>query len=174
MARQRQRQFARRPQRTTNWARFLNTSQSVVPAATKLLIGTMVLSNPGIGETVRRVRGRFLVMSDQTSAYEFQLGAFGMVIANDLALAAGAASLPGPGTDGNDDGWFVWEPFGQLAQATEAGSTHDGIHVGHDFDSKGMRRIEEGFGIALMVENVHATHALEFVLTLSLLSSRIG
>ena len=161
---------ARRP--ATSWGRVVSASQITIPAASKVLVGTFGLFNDGISEVVRRTRGTYLVSSDQTTAYEFQFGSMGFIVATSVAIAAGVASLPGPVTEANDDGWFVWEPFTQLSQATEAGSTHDGISTIRNFDSKAMRRIDQGFGVAVVVENSHATHGFEFAFAFSLLASR--
>ena len=126
----------------------------------------VILSNPGIGETVRRTRGWLSINSDQVAAPEEQLGAFGIMVVNDLAIAAGAASIPGPVTDASDDGWFVWVP---LLRAGPLATSLESLNV--EFDSKAMRRVEEGFGIAFMVENASATDGLKIACGVSLLSS---
>jgi len=94
----------------------------VLPAASKVLLETVVLSNPGINETVRRTRGGVFVSSDQGAAVELQTGAFGAIIVSDTAVAAGVASLPDPVTDASDDGWFVWVPFTQISAAGNGGA----------------------------------------------------
>jgi len=116
---------------------------------------------------VRRTRGLFSVASDQAAAGESQLGALGFIVVSDLAVAAGAASIPGPVTDASDDGWFVWVPFGQESIRAAGGPQS----FQYEFDSKAMRRVEEGFAIAIMVENAHATEGLDFWCGTSLLSS---
>jgi len=40
-----------------------------------------------------------------------------------------------------------------------------------EFDSKAMRRIEEGFGCAVMLQNCHASHGLRAIVSFSSLSS---
>ena len=159
---------ARRTAPRTDWARLVQALPVTVAAGTKVLIATFTLSNTGISETVRRTRGRLWISSDQSAAPEEQFGAFGLVVVNDLALAAGAASIPGPVTDASDDGWFVWLPFLQNS-ALGLGAP---FGYGYDFDSKGMRTIDDGFGIAVMVENSHATEGLNFAMGMSLLGSR--
>ena len=151
----------------TTWSRTVSIGQLTVPAATKILAIVFTLNNPGIGETVRRTRGSFFVHSDQAAALEVQLGAFGMVVVSDLALAAGAASIPGPGTDAADDGWFVWQGFTKRQQSSTFPSTQDQVV----FDSKAMRRIEEGFGVAVMIENVHPAFGMVVAFELSMLTS---
>ena len=160
----------RRGPSRTNWGRTVNPIQVTVAAATKVFLSGFALDNPGISETVRRTRGQIFVRSDQGAASEDQVGAFGMMKINDVALAAGAASIPGPATEASDDGWFVWQPITQMGAAATVGAGRLGIL--YTFDSKAMRTIEEGFGIAIMFENAHATHGLVITWAVSLLSSR--
>ncbi len=152
--------------RGSNWARLVNNDFQAVAAGTKVVLASLVLSNPGINETIVRTRGTFWVQSDQAAALEEQLGAFGMVVVSDLALAAGAASIPGPVTDANDDGWFVWEPF-VTRNVSLTGAIPGQIY---QFDSKAARRVQEGFGIAIIVENASATFGFEIAIGLSSLA----
>ncbi len=108
-----------------------------------------------------------MVASDQTTNFEFQFGALGMVVVSDLAIAAGAASIPGPVTDAQDDGWFVWQAF--LRASSQSVAKHAQQYF--EWDSKAMRRIEEGFGIGVMVENAHATHGLQAAIQISMLTT---
>jgi len=75
-----------------------------------------------------------------------------MMVVSDLAIAAGAASIPGPVTDSDDDGWFVWVPcMSQFQFVSGVGIDPDAGRY-FPFDSRAMRRTEEGFGIAVMWE----------------------
>ena len=170
MARQiRGRSFARRRPSETNWARIVETTQTTVPASSKVLLAIFVLSNPAINETVLRTRGRLWVQSDQAAAVENQLGAFGMIVVTDLALSIGVASIPGPVTDLSDDGWFVWVPFMQSSSlAADGGPTG----YSYEIESKAMRKTSEGFGIALVVENSSASNGFQASIALSLLGKR--
>ncbi len=128
-------------------------SPTTVAAATKVVMASATLSNPGIGETVRRTRGRLWVGSDQQVATEDYVGAFGIIVVSDLALAAGAASIPGPVTDRNDDGWLVWESTANRFQlGSNIGFESNKMQM-IEFDSRAMRKVEEGFGLAFMFEN---------------------
>ena len=151
--------------RGTSWARLQLDDFVTVPPASKALVATLVLANPGITETVIRSIGTYMVIGD-SSAAELQTGALGFIVVNDLAIAAGAASIPGPVTDASDDGWFVWEPFLSFSQNTTA----TGAQQTRVFESKGARRIEEGFTVAVMVENAHATFGLDFIFGASFLT----
>ena len=162
---------ARRPafraaKRPTSWTRSVAVAHTTVAAATKVLIGTLTLDNPGIGVTVRRTRGQVMVLSDTTAAIENQTGAFGMVVATDLALAAGVASLPGPVTNASDDGWFVWVPFFNRGSS----NTSSFLSFNVPFDSKAMRRVVPGYGIGLVVENASAAQGFNFGCVFALLN----
>ena len=152
----------------TSWSRTVSIASLVIPPAVKVLITSFALNNPGIGETIRRTRGSFFVHSDQVAAQETQVGAFGMVVVSDLALAAGAASIPGPSTEAADDGWFVWQGFVGRQQGIMFPMNMDR----YTFDSKAMRRVEEGFGVAVMFENAAvATVGIQVAIELSMLTS---
>ena len=159
MPRLRTRQVAtsrRRPNRA--WGGFANTVNVGIPAATKVLLGGFTLSNANIDETVLRTVGTLSVASDQVAVSEQQLGAFGLIIVNDLAVAAGAASIPGPITDRESDGWFLYVPIVQQFNFASGVGLQPDMAVQYHFDSKAKRRVQEGFQIAIMVENAHATH----------------
>ncbi len=166
--------FSTRPRRATDWARAvtLNGVPGVIPVGTKVLLTSFVQLVPGISETILRTRGEFLITSDQVTTVEQQTGAFGMCVVNDIALAAGAASIPGPIFDRSDDLWFVWEPF-NWATRISAGATVDGTGGRLvTFDSKAMRKVEDGYGIAVMVENESTTAGFEITFSISILSQR--
>ncbi len=145
--------FVRQRQRTaSDWGRLVDP-HTAVGAATKVLLASFVLSNPGIGETVRRTHVMLSVVSDQTGVLEQQNGALGMMIVSDLAIAAGAASIPGPVTDASDDGWFLWFGVSQVSIAALGGvvNTNPQSYV---IDSKAMRKVADGFSIAVMYESL--------------------
>jgi len=156
----------------TNWVRTVEPTLVTVAAGAKVLIASFSLDNPGISETVRRSRGRFFVSAD-TANSEPRLGALGFIVINDVARTLGVTGIPGPVTDASDDDWFVWEPFGLLTGYLEGavGNTSIGT-LNFEFDSKAMRRIADGRGIAVMVENASATTGLRFQCGLSILTSR--
>ncbi len=157
-----------RPNRS--WSFSQSTAYVAVAAATKVLIGSFTLSNDSIDETVLRLVGGISVKSDQVAASEAQIGAWGMIPVTDLAAAAGAASIPGPVTDGGDDGWFVHQSFAYFYQVT-GGLTAD-ANQAHwmPVDSRAKRIVGEGTSLAIMVENAHATQAFDVAISTRLLS----
>jgi len=160
----------RRGPSRTNWARLVSAGFTTVAANTKVLLATFVLDNDGISETIRRTRGQIFVGSDQGATFESQVGALGIMKVNDVALAAGAASIPGPVTEAPDDGWFMWQPTTSQGDNGTGGLSNTGVM--YQFDSKAMRTIEQGFGLAVMFENGSATDGLRLNFALSILTSR--
>ena len=75
---------------------------------------------------------------------------------SDLATAAGAASIPGPFTNGSDD-WFVYQPIVQLHRFSSGVGFDAQAATQYRIDSKAKRITHEGRAIAVMVENGHAT-----------------
>jgi hypothetical protein len=136
-----------------------------------VLFGSFTPSNPGIDVTVLRVVGGVSVQSDQSSSAEEQIGAFGLILITDVALAAGIASIPGPVTDVTDDGWFCYQSFAiSGAQGTVPNNT-----TWFPFNTKGKRIVSgEGISIAIVVENIHASHGLEILMTFRMLSQIRG
>ena len=157
--------------RRTNWGRSV-FSLTTVGASTKVLLGVFTLDNPGIGETVRRSRGRIIVMSDQIINTEINTGAFGMIVVTDNAAAVGATAIPGPSTDASDEGWFVWEPIVSLSSAANGAAGVMQVGGLIDYDSKAMRKVEQGFQIAVMAENNGASFVWQIAVGMSLLTSR--
>jgi len=153
----------------TNWGRLVLAKVGVA-AGTKTLVGSFILDNPGISETVRRTRGRFMFTSDQATIQEVGTPVWGMIVVTDVALAAGAASIPGPLTDASDDGWFVWESAPQSHWMTDASAAGIPGPQTFEFDSKAMRKVATGYAIAIMAEVL--VIGVEFNLGVSLLSSR--
>ncbi len=167
------RNFARRsgarPNRT--WAFVQPAAFTVIPAASKVLLATFTASNSGIDETVLRCIGGVSVASDQSGANEEQIGAVGIIMVTDLAGAAGIASIPGASTDADDDGWFCHQTF---AQRGSNGVVPDAATY-YPIDTKGKRILEgKGMLAAVVAENKHATHGLQLLLTIRLLSQVRG
>ena len=140
-----------------------------VPAATKVLLGSFT-STANIDETVLRCVGAFSVRSDQAAASEDQLGAFGLCVVTDRAIAIGFSAVPGPVTNIADD---VWSTYMTIAQSFEfvsaVGVRPDMAHL-YNFDSKAKRKIPDGYSLAVVVENAHATHGFDIALTVRVLS----
>ncbi len=152
--------------RQTDWGASADITGTTALAAASVILdqsftdASLNFTQPG---TIIRTRGELWVKSDQLVATEEPFGAMGMVVVEDRARVAGAASLPFPIADAGSDSWFVHQFF----QAGIAVSSAIGIldpWSRYSFDSKAMRKIEDGQAIVIMLENAHATHGAVFLL----------
>ena len=150
----------RRTPPNRSWSASFGATYIAVPAASKVLLGSFALTTPA-DVTILRTVGTISVKSDQVAVSEEQVGAFGMQLVTGIALAVGITAIPGPVTDAADDGWFIYQSFGQSwgsAGATFAGGPEA---LTYQFDSKAKRKVDDSLVMAVVVENAHATHAFE-------------
>ena len=145
------------------WLYSIAAVLATIGTNTKTLLGSITLSNPGIEETIIRVVGWIFIQSDQLAASEYVNGAFGLIRVTDLAVAAGAASIPGPVTDGSDSGWFVHVPFVDAITVGDATGFNEGSSSGlfRTFDFKSKRILSTGEAFAIMAENNSASAGLQ-------------
>jgi len=163
--------FRRRTSRPNNaWAGVISSTAVVVPANSSVLLGSLVPSNVNIDETQLRVIGSATIESD-ASGLETQVGAVGLIVVSNAALAAGVASIPKPATDIDDDGWFCHAQFAQQGQTVSLSPT---ASHSYPFNSKAKRIVQDGEGIAIMVENIHASFGFEISLQFRILSRVTG
>ncbi len=154
------------------WSAVASTGLVTVATSTKVLVASFTPLLPV--ETIRRTRGIVFWKSDQQTATEDPIGAFGMAIVSADAFAAGAASIPGPFSDDGSDLWFVHQYLHTAVTFSDATGL---VQLGtqYEIDSKAMRKLSAEEILVLMVENGSATLAAQFqfgIRVYSTLSSR--
>ena len=177
MARRQLRQFrssGSRPNR--GWGGTVATTNVNVPAASKVLLGTVALDNNFIDETFLRSIGGIKISSDQVSTNELQIGAFGVALVSETAAALGITAVPDPVTDADDDIWFVYQSFAQQFQFLDAtgASLAGNFGAWYPIDSKAKRVVHGGMIGAIVVANSHVTHAFDIMFNLRVLSQVRG
>ena len=145
--------------RGTFWGRSPSASGTTALAAT-----TAVLDSTAVpvveGETIVRTRGMIHIASDQQSAVENVVGAVGMLVASNPAVAVGVGSLPTPDTDSDSDLWFMHQYFADRSAVDGAGLDWTNGFKTFPFDSKAMRKMEDGQTLCVIVENSSITGML--------------
>ncbi len=102
--------------------------------------------------TVVRTRGIIHIHSDQAGADESYGVAVGCCVVSDQAVAIGVTAVPTPVTDKSSDLWLVYESlFQHIEVITSASVLNEGAFK--EFDSRAMRKVEEGQDLILVVEN---------------------
>ena len=90
--------------------------------------------------TVIRTRLWIQIISDQSAAAEVAQGAFGLIVVQEEASAAGAASVPGTISE-TDASFFVYEPFVNTFDIATAVGFHEPAGTQIHVDSKAMRKV---------------------------------
>jgi len=147
----------------TRWAGFILPTPLTVAPLTKILVASFPLSGDE-GETLRRTRGVFAVVSDVITPLEDQVGSLGMGVFSNAAIAAGVASLPDPVTDIGDDIWALYLPVAQ-----RVGSSF--TNFAGEFDSKAMRKVVPGYSLGVIIANASPTFGFILHLNMRVLSS---
>ncbi len=102
--------------------------------------------------TIVRTRGTMLLRSDQGAASEDYSAAYGHCIVTDQAASVGISAVPTPNSDIDSDSFYVFESLlGDLQVITAIGLYEAGVKK--DFDSKAMRKVEDGFDSVSVVES---------------------
>jgi len=103
--------------------------------------------------TVIRTRGLFGIRTDVPgTALESQSASYGLAVVSVQAAAIGVTAVPTPETDRGSDLWFVYESLAAFQTfVTGAGYDQNGLVV-KEFDSKAMRKVEDGDTIITVAE----------------------
>ncbi len=146
------------PRRKTLWG-SQDSQSTAVAAATSILLArfTAAQLDSLAPMTVVRERGVAQATTDQVAASELVEGAIGFAIVSETAAAAGAASIPGPVTNADWDGWYAW--YGIQSQTFFLDATGFLTNAGMliQIDSKAMRKVNDSESLVVMVENASAS-----------------
>jgi len=101
--------------------------------------------------TVVRIRGSLHLESDQVAAAEEQGCAIGSCVVSDQAVAIGITAIPTPVVDRGSDLWFAYV---SLLSSNDAG-TFGGLGQVQfkDYDSRAMRKVEEGQTVVQVLDS---------------------
>ncbi len=112
--------------------------------------------------TIVRTRGSYNVRSDQKAATEFYGVSMAFAVVTDQAVAIGATAVPTPDTDRGSDKFFVFEDvFGEFN--FQSGVGIEGLNgISRDFDSKAMRKVQNGEDIISVLEAPSTSGVMSF------------
>ncbi len=99
--------------------------------------------------TVVRSRGLLFIKSDQSAAAENQAAVLGVAVVSDQAVAVGITALPTPVTDESSDLFYVYQA---IMSAHGAGTVDSETGKVIEYDSRAMRKVEDGQDIAYILE----------------------
>ncbi len=99
--------------------------------------------------TVVRIRGHWFIDSDQAAAAEDQAASLGACVVSDQAVAIGPTAIPTPVADRGSDLFMVYE---SLMASRGAGTVDSQTGIGSNYDSRAMRKVEEGAQLVWVIE----------------------
>ena len=150
------RPVVRGKKRAVTWIVGADDGSSSISGNTNTILQSRVIAQD---ETVVRSRGGFLIRPTVVTADLDIVGALGIAVVSDQAFGAGAASIPGPWTNGSWDEWYVWQPFALHLEFT-VDDTNFLSGVWFPFDSKAMRKSSAGDTQVIMVESQGAAFSI--------------
>ena len=120
------------------------TVACIVPTNLDLAVGSLVVFSMFVAdeaETVLRSRGDFMAQLNPGAIDEAAVVAAGLAIVSARAVAAGAASVPRPATEGSYP--WLWHGFFNVSSAGGAIGQGNGHADRIVIDSKAMRKVKE-------------------------------
>ena len=148
------------PKRQVEWSGVADQGFISIGAGASVIISSLSFAEKS---TIVRNRGILSVKSSQSAADANLVGAMGVGIVSAEALAAGAASIPGPFSQAEWDGWMVWQPIAFAFEFLDA----TGVLINtREFmiDSKAMRKVGANEAAVTMFESQNAAMVVSVVL----------
>jgi len=171
MARSRLRSNFKGSRRQTEWLALASPSVlTVLPALSKIQFSTGLTADEidKLPFTIVRTIGMLYVESDQVAGSEPTAGAMGITVVTARALTVGITALPDPITEAEADYWFLFQPWMASARITGGGDLENHVYRSM-FDTKAMRKVEEGEQLAFIIANASASFGIHFMISLRML-----
>ena len=138
------------PRRLTQWIGPADQGYVSVASAGKTIIGTAPFTEAA---TIVRTRGQVSVQPGSFAADLNVIGAFGVCIVSDEAVAIGVTAVPGPFDQADWTGWMVWRSFSlHLDVQSAVGFDVQGM-MNFEVDSKAMRKVYPNETLILVAES---------------------
>ncbi len=134
--------------RKSTWFEFADASTSQSAQGGNIVFSLNAAALALRPFTVVRTLFEMHVSSDQSAGGERQIGAIGIAIVSDEAVAVGVGAVPTPVTQLGSDLWFAHRYL-----MCSGSAVNDGV-VGcpFSFDSKAMRKVDVGQDLVVVLE----------------------
>ncbi len=138
--------------RQTFWLPIAATDSTLAAASTAALFTGFGAATLALRPfTIVRTRGLMSVRSDQQAASEVAHAFLAASIVSDEALAIGVTAVPTP-ADNPGANFFLYEQAMGIIRVVSAIGITEPTVQSTVFDSKAMRKVEEGQDIAMVIE----------------------
>ena len=142
-----------RMRRQSTWIALAPSQDTIAASSTAVLISQLDAVGLALRPfTVVRTRGMILLHSDQRAATEDYEVNYSHSVVTTQASAIGVTAVPTPVTDVGSDVPHVFESlFGGITVTTDVGVV-DPFGISLRFDSKAMRKVDDGQDLISVVE----------------------
>ena len=138
-----------RMRRETLWGDVTGTATVITAVSTAALLNVTGAALLALRPwTIVRARGMTHLSSDQAGSVEQQAVGFGIAVVSDQAVAIGITAIPTPVTDQGSDLWQTY--LTSMAEASQSTSGNGGVALG--YDSRAMRKVEDGSQLVFVLE----------------------
>ena len=155
----------RGPTRKTQWGGLADQAYLTVASGGSTLISSTSFAAPA---TVVRNRGMVAIKPSSYTADVSPVGAVGMGIVSQEALAVGVSAIPTPFSDADWGGWLMWRSFAYHFESI----TQAGVLLGTwnmEIDSKAMRKVEPNEALVFIAESQSGAFSIAETVRLLLL-----
>ena len=145
--------FRQAPRRRRSWTLGpgRDTPQTTVSASVASIISDFIAVGAS-GTTLARLRGDFRAqIITASSSMDGFSGAFGIGVATNAAITAGAASVPTPVTEQDWNGWLYWRAFNLKSVETTVVGRFGSV-LQWQVDTKAMRKLDPDDGVYAVFE----------------------
>ena len=136
--------------RQTSWFQFLPASSTETAVGGTIFFSLNAAALALRPFTIVRTRFMGMVVSDNAAGAEQQVGAVGVAVVSDQAVAAGITAVSTPITEMGSDLWFVHELFMGVGSIASAVGNNGAWQT--RIDSKAMRRVDIGQDLVVVAE----------------------
>ncbi len=140
------------------------TALTAIPANSALLVRILSAGALALRPfTIIRTVGLLSVRSDQVSATEGPQGGIGQAVVSDQASAIGITAVPDPVTDVSSDLWFQYQAWATDIINVSSVGVQAPTFSHFAFDSRAMRKVEDGQDAIQVIANGSAAFGAEFI-----------
>ena len=158
--------FRRAQRRESRWLEIPAVSTSLAAASTAVISHVFTTEELALRPfTIVRTRGVWHGRSDQAGANENWHIGLSAAIISEQAIAVGVTAVPTPFTDQGSDLFFLYELMVSRVQVITAAGFESATGIMLPFDTKAMRKVEDGQDIALCQETSSLSAGVVVTLT---------
>ncbi len=143
--------------RESFWFGLAETTTVLAVATPVLFTGLPAGVLPLRPFTIVRTRGVVYLSSDQIANTERYFAVWAAAVVSDEALAVGVTAVPTPVDNPASDLWFMYEALAGSISVSSAIGSSEPAGVFKEYDSRAMRKVEEGQDVAFVEEASGAT-----------------